>query len=141
MRRSTQTDQDAGPNFAADQEQRPHYCRGCGQELPLRCRRHFHKECLRTDKRRRICEQRQREQERFKRLLEKQRCATCGAKYGDKRSDGILENVCEASQAIQERDFPMGEGRCQKPSPERSVALEMGNQSRQLPVGDDMGEI
>jgi hypothetical protein len=126
---------------ATDQQQQHHYCRGCGQELPLRCRRHFHEECLRSDKRRRIFEQRQREQERFKRLLEKQRCATCGAKYGDKQSDGILENPCEASQAIQEHDSPMGEGQCQELPHERSVPLEMGNQSRQLRVGDDMGEV
>ena len=62
------------------------HCRGCGRPLSPALRSHFHSECLRSDKRQRVREQRRREQERFKRLLEKQRCLSCGAKFGDQRS-------------------------------------------------------
>ena len=94
---------DQGPE-AVNHLQGVHYCRGCGRALPLGFRGHFHKECLRDDKRRRICEQRRREQERFKRFLEKERCLNCGAKFGDQRSEGATEASCEASQPTQERD-------------------------------------
>jgi hypothetical protein len=82
-----QSDQAASPSLLTGQEGRHHYCRGCGLALPLAFRGHFHKECLRADKRSRLCEQRRREQQRFKRFLEKQRCPSCGAKCGDERSD------------------------------------------------------
>lgn len=59
------------------------YCRGCGLDLPLGSRRHFHKDCLQADKRSRTCQKRLEEQQRLKRWLEKQRCLRCGAKYGD----------------------------------------------------------
>ncbi len=91
------TEQEFDLSIAGSQEPL-HYCRGCGLELPPGCRRHFHNECLKADKRRRIGEQRRREQERCKRLLEKQSCLNCGAEYGDQRSDGEVKTSCEASQ-------------------------------------------
>ena len=103
-----QSDHGADPSPPAAQEQRRHYCRGCGLALPLGFRGHFHKECLRVDKRSRICEQRRREQERFSHWLEKQRCRNCGATYGDQRSDGGTEALCEASRRTQDRDPPVG---------------------------------
>jgi len=85
-----------------------HFCRGCGSKLPVTFRGLYHKECLREDKRRRICEQRRREEERFKRRLGKQLCPRCGARYGDQRSEGNVETPCEASQPTLERDPPPG---------------------------------
>lgn len=108
MMHGVQTDLVSDPSSAASQEPRHHYCRGCGRELPFGFRGHFHKQCLRADKRRRICEQRKREQERFERLLWKQRCPHCGVRYGDQRSDGNVETPCEASQTSQDRDLPPG---------------------------------
>jgi len=101
------SDRGASPGLLAGQEQRQHYCRGCGLALPLGFRGHFHKECLRADKRSRICEQRRREQQRFKRLLEKQHCLNCGARYGNQRSDGATEASREASQPTQGHDPPV----------------------------------
>jgi hypothetical protein len=86
-----------GPEPANLLESR-YYCRGCGRVLSPGLRSHFHRECLRFDKRERVREQRRREQERFKRLLEKQRCLNCGAKYGDQPSAVELKTSCEASQ-------------------------------------------
>jgi hypothetical protein len=80
-----------------------HFCRGCGAKLPIGFRGHFHKECLRADKRKRICEQRRRERERCERWLQKQHCVNCGAKYHE-RSEGNVKNPCEASRATQGRD-------------------------------------
>ena len=100
---NAQTVQAADPTRPPDQRQRKHYCRGCGRELPLGFRGHFHKECLQADKRSRIWEQRRREQERFKRLLGKQRCPHCEIKYSDHPSEGNVETPCEASRPSQER--------------------------------------
>jgi hypothetical protein len=87
---------------------RSHFCRGCGQELPTGCHRHFHKQCLQADKRGRILEQRQREQVRFQQRLKKHRCPNCGARYGDQQPEANVNTRCEASQASQERDPPFG---------------------------------
>jgi hypothetical protein len=87
---------------AGDQQERRYHCRGCGQGLPSGCRRHFHKECLRHDKRRRIFEQRRREQERFRRWLGKQLCPHCGDRYDEQLSDVAIAAPCEASQAIRD---------------------------------------
>lgn len=81
-----QSDRGASPSLSAGQQQRQHYCRGCGLALPLGFGGHFHKECLRADKRSRVYERRTREQERFQLWLKKQRCANCGAAYSDQRS-------------------------------------------------------
>jgi hypothetical protein len=45
-----QHDQGADICQADGHELRLHYCRGCGQSLPLGFRGQFHKECLRADK-------------------------------------------------------------------------------------------
>src|SRR5579859_4579387 len=95
-------------SLADVQRPRQHYCRGCGRELPLSCRRHFHEDCLRADKRLRISEQRRREDERFKRMLARQVCPHCGTRFGGQRSEGNVETPCEASQPTLERDQPPG---------------------------------
>jgi hypothetical protein len=48
-----------------------YFCRFCGQPLPSGYRGHFHRECLKADKRRRIQEQRRKEAQRFKRWVRK----------------------------------------------------------------------
>ena len=101
---SVHTDESPDVSSGVDQEHWHHYCRGCGRILAFGFRGHFHRECLRTDKRRRMREQRQREHERFSRWLNKQRCPNCGAKYREKRSDHFTEVSCEASQPTQDRD-------------------------------------
>jgi hypothetical protein len=76
-----------------------YYCRGCGRELPAQFRGLFHEECLKVDKRRRVREQRQREQERFLGWLKKQECRNCGVRIGDvAKSDGLTGSPCEGSQ-------------------------------------------
>lgn len=60
-----------------------HFCRGCGAKLPIGFRGHFHKQCLRVDKRNRIRKQREQERERCERWLQKQYCGNCGARYGE----------------------------------------------------------
>jgi hypothetical protein len=84
-----------GPNY---------YCRGCGCALPSDFHGHFHKECLRADKRRRVQARRMGEQARFEHWLQKQHCKTCGARYAEMPSDSSPEGSCEASQAAKERD-------------------------------------
>jgi hypothetical protein len=64
-------------------EQRRSYCRGCGQQLPPGLRSHFHKECLRLDKRERTRDQRRREEQRLSERLLKLCCPKCGARYAD----------------------------------------------------------
>jgi hypothetical protein len=79
--------------------QRPcYYCRGCGCALPSDFHGHFHKECLRADKRRRVRVRRKGEQARFEHWLQKQHCHNCGARYAEMRSDSFPEGSCEASQ-------------------------------------------
>jgi hypothetical protein len=98
-----------GPNY---------YCRGCGCALPSDFHGHFHKECLRADKRRRVQARRKGEQARFEHWLQKQHCHNCGARYAEMRSNSSREASCEASQAAKERDprvywsdpSPMSEG-------------------------------
>ncbi len=90
-------------------EGRRHFCRGCGSGLPAGFRGLYHKECLRADKRWRICDQRRREQERFRKRLGKELCPHCGAGYGNQQSERNVEPPCEASQPTQERIRPSGE--------------------------------
>ncbi|SRR5712691_8621216 len=99
-----QTNQNNESGSVGVSPRRCHYCRGCGCALAAAFRGHFHKECLRADKRSRISEHRQREQQRFKRWLKKERCLNCGAEYGYQRTNRASEGSCEASQAAQERD-------------------------------------
>ena len=89
---------------------RRHYCRGCGRLLPAGTRSHFHKECLRSDKRERLREQRRREEERFKVLLLKKHCSKCGARYVESISGRATEAFCEASQTTQKSEAPRGPG-------------------------------
>ena len=74
-----------------------HYCRGCGEELPAGFDGHFHRQCLRRDKRARIHEQRQRELQKFERWLAKQVCPACRTQYGMAKEN--LGTPCEASQS------------------------------------------
>jgi hypothetical protein len=103
-------DQNRGSISSEDQQEPRYYCRGCGKPFPTGVRSHFHKECLRIDKRRRTADQRRREKERVDRLLEKQRCPKCGAAYSEQRSGGAIEASCEASHPTQQRDFHVGGG-------------------------------
>ena len=97
---------DEGPelSLSATQERRRHYCRGCGGLLSPEFRGHFHKECLRVDKRSRLHEQRRREQQRFTAWLQQQQCSRCGARYGKVGADPAGGVPCEASQPTQDRD-------------------------------------
>src|ERR1035438_3255197 len=104
---SMPTDQGRGSSSAAEQSQRRYYCRGCGRPLPPGLRSHFHRECLRIDKRERVREQRQREKAQLEALLHKQRCLNCGARYGDQRSNGAAKASCEASQPTEVRERMM----------------------------------
>ena len=83
-----------------------YFCRGCGLTLPIGFRGHFHRDCLRADKRRRISERRRREQDRFERLLGNKRCQNCGTSYANPQSGGATDIPCEASQPTKERDSP-----------------------------------
>ena len=93
---------------SSDLQRRRYYCRGCGGQLPSGVRAHFHKECLRSDKRERVREQRLREEKRFKARLLKECCPKCGTRYIDQRPEGATEASCEASQATQEGHPPVG---------------------------------
>ena len=75
-----------------------YYCRGCGRVLPQGFRGHFHRDCLREDKRRRVRDRRLRETARFQRRLEQARCPACGAKIGTAEPAPLQECSCEASQ-------------------------------------------
>jgi hypothetical protein len=88
--------------------QSKYFCRGCGSVLPVGFRGHFHRECLRADKRRRVSERRRREQEMLKRQLEKYRCSNCGARYADQGTNRATTICCEASRSLQEGDPPPG---------------------------------
>jgi hypothetical protein len=82
-----------------------YFCRGCGTGLEPGFRGHFHKECLRADKRRRVQVQRQREHSRFEAWLKRRHCPKCGARYDTAGSECITEAPCEASQGAQDRDL------------------------------------
>lgn len=97
---------DQGPDPA--RQEKKQYCRGCGGVLPPGVRAHFHKECLRADKRSRISEDRAREHEKFQRWLKKLRCPNCGAGYSDQVSGGAIEALREASRPTQRRDTEVG---------------------------------
>ena len=101
---------EVGVRLSGDHGALQHYCRGCGQELPLGFRGHFHRACLRVDKRNRTNEQRRQEQERFRRWSKKLHCPSCGAAYSDQRSGGPIEASCEASRPAQRRETQVGCG-------------------------------
>jgi hypothetical protein len=81
-----------------------YFCRGCGSRLQPGFRGHFHKECLRVDKRRRVQAQRRRDQERFEAWLQRRHCPKCGARNHTVGSERVAEASCEASRAAQHRD-------------------------------------
>jgi hypothetical protein len=99
-----ESDQNRASSSSEDQQGPRYYCRGCGKPLSPGVRSHFHKDCLRSDKRARVREQRRREQERYKRWFRNQRCPKCGATYSDQGSGGAIEASCEASQPTQQRE-------------------------------------
>ena len=78
-----------------------YYCRGCGGPLPQDSSVHFHPECLKADKRRRIAERRQRETQRLHKWLRRRKCPDCGAsleKLVQVNPGRSVEIACEASQ-------------------------------------------
>ena len=83
-----------------------YFCRGCGSRLQAGFRGHFHKECLRVDKRRRVEAQRRREQKRLKAWLQRQNCPKCGARYDAVVPECVAEASCEASRPTQDGDCP-----------------------------------
>jgi len=89
------SDNDRGPPSA---DRSNYFCRGCGARLPLGFRGHFHTECLRADKRRRVRARRVHERRRFGQWLQNMACPRCGAKYGNAVVDQLKEYPCEASQ-------------------------------------------
>jgi hypothetical protein len=65
-----------------------YYCRACGDALAPGAGGLFHPDCLKADKQRRVREQRQRELEKFRRWLQRQRCPKCGEPMCPQRSSG-----------------------------------------------------
>ena len=91
----------ASPLTAEETQPVAYYCRGCGDALPQGSSARFHPECLKTDKRRRIAERRQREEQRLHRWLRRHQCPNCGGTlekltHADPRRS--VEMACEASQ-------------------------------------------
>jgi len=105
-----QMDQDRGTDSAKVTEQRLYYCRGCGGVLAGGDGSHFHPECLRSDKRQRVREQRRRQQEKFQKWLNRQRCVNCGVRYGEQGPNERTGAVCEASQPAREVDLSVERG-------------------------------
>ena len=93
---------------ANEDAKQTYFCRGCGFRLQPGFRGHFHKECLRADKRRRVQAQRRREQERFEAWLQRQHCPKCGARYDAVGPECVAEASCEASRPTQDGDCPGG---------------------------------
>jgi hypothetical protein len=93
----------AAPPTNEDAKQ-SYFCRGCGLRLQPGFRGHFHKECLRTDKRRRVQWQRRQEHQRFESWLHRQHCPKCGARYDAMGSECVTKASCEASRPIQGGD-------------------------------------
>jgi len=85
------------------------YCCGCGGPLLTHGSARFHPDCLRRDKRRRVTEQRRREEGRRQAWLKRQHCPACGAslsKLSDATSERAVENACEPSQRPQANANP-----------------------------------
>ena len=81
-----------------------YYCRGCGGLLSEGGKAHFHPECLRSDKQRRVAEHRRLETERRQAWLKRQRCPACGASLGKLTDTDLrrpVEDMCEPSQGPQ----------------------------------------
>jgi len=81
-----------------------YYCRGCGDLLPEGSSAHFHPECLKADKRRRVAERRQGETQRFQAVLRRLQCPECGANLGKLASDNpqcTVKAACEGSRGVE----------------------------------------
>ena len=82
-----------------------YHCRGCGGTLPQGSSARFHPECLKTDKRRRITERRQREEQRLQKWLRRRKCPDCGAtleKLAHADPQRSVKGQCEASHGTLE---------------------------------------
>ena len=75
----------------SSQDHLNYFCRGCGKPLSSGFRGHFHTECLRADKRRRVHARREQERRRFGAWLQNMACSRCGAKYRDAAVDRVRE--------------------------------------------------
>jgi hypothetical protein len=71
----------------------PHFCRGCGQALPLGFRGLFHPKCLTLDKQRRTQEKRRHFEELFQRRIRQISCASCGSKIQPETSRGATQDA------------------------------------------------
>ena len=84
-----------------------YYCRGCGGPLPQGSSAHFHPECLKADKRRRIAERRQQEAQRFQKWIRRLQCPDCGAnleklvQVNPQRSAGMAREASQGSSEAQ----------------------------------------
>jgi len=100
-----------------------YHCRGCGGRLPEGTSAHFHPECLRIDKQRRVAEKRRLEAERRRAWLCRQHCPDCGAslqKLAGVSPGEVAETKCEASQDTQVNAISSGNGEGQEATAELS---------------------
>ncbi len=81
-----------------DEQKQLYFCRGCGSALPDGFRGHFHKDCLRADKQRRVRNRRRQESERFAAWAQRIQCPHCGRRYEKSPPDDSKDCRCEASQ-------------------------------------------
>jgi hypothetical protein len=81
-----------------NEQRQVYFCRGCGIALPEGFRGHFHKDCLRADKQRRVRNRRRQEGERFAAWAQRINCPHCGNQYGESPSDHAKACPREASQ-------------------------------------------
>ena len=77
-----------------------YFCRGCGKPLPS-ARLHFHPECLKADKARRVRERRERQDRILANRLGRLRCLQCGEPFTAPKRDSDVpqKSAREASQA------------------------------------------
>ena len=86
-----------------------YYCRGCGGALPQGSSARFHPECLKSDKRRRIADRRQRETQRLHKWICHRQCPSCGATLEKLTHASLRRSVeiaCEASHGTSEPLIP-----------------------------------
>jgi hypothetical protein len=79
-----------------------YFCRGCGTALPEGFRGHFHRECLRADKRQRVRNRRAQESRRFSTWARQLECPHCGKRHGNRALNLCPASSCEASQCPKE---------------------------------------
>lgn len=74
-----------------------YYCRRCSKPLPAGWQGLFHPDCLKTDKRRRVQEQREKERRKFQKWLSRQECPKCGARFGQRQLADRSAHIASSS--------------------------------------------